>query len=406
MAFATLDDVDVAERAVGVRIDINSPVDDEGRPTSDVRLRAHRETLEELLASGARVAIMAHQGRPGGDTFTSLEAHARRLGALVDHDISYVDAVCSQDAREAVETLPPGAAVCLENVRFYSEEPMTFDPERAARTHLVQRLSAVFDLYVNDAFAVAHRSQPTVVGFPRRLPSVAGRLLTRELEALGNLRATPAPRVAVLAGAKVDDSLRVLERLLEEDLVETVFVGGLVANAFLVGGEGPPNEATAADLDRRELGATPERAQALHDRFGTRIQLPQDVAVERDGARAEVAIGSFPLPAGEVPRDIGGATIEAWQPRLAGAGTVVVNGTLGLVEDDRFERGTRAIFRAAGAGTHTLAGGGDTATAIRRFGIETFDHVSTGGGAAMTLLSGESLPGVAALEACDIALPN
>lgn len=406
MAIATLDDVDPAGLAVGVRIDVNGPLDEGESPTGDVRFRSHVETLSELLDGSAKVAIMAHQGRPGGDAFAPLAGHARRLGELLGREVGYVDAVCSSDARSAVSALEPGGAVCLENVRFFSEEPMEFAPERAGESAIVDRLAGVFDLYVNDAFAVSHRSQPSVVGFPERVASVAGRLLERELDALGDLPSTPTPRVAVLAGAKVDDSLRVLERFLREGLVRSVMVGGLVANAMFVAAGSTPGEATASDLEERGLGDTVSTARALLDRYGSRIRLPVDVAVERDGDRVEVDVEDFPLGAGEVPRDVGVDTVAEWRPALGDAGTVVVNGPVGMVEDHRFEAGTRAIFEAAGSAGYAVAGGGDTSTAIRRFGIDAFDHVSTGGGAAIELLSGRSLPGVEALDACDIDLPS
>ncbi|MFP4590516.1 MAG: phosphoglycerate kinase [Halobacteriales archaeon] len=406
MAVRTLDDLDPEGLAVGVRIDVNGPLDGRGRPVGTPRFEAHRATLEELLEGGARVALLAHQGRPGGDDFEPLAAHADRLCDLLGVEVGYVDAVCSHAARQAVRDLDDGEIACLENVRFYSEEPMQLAPERAAETHLVERLARVLDVYVNDAFAVAHRSQPSVVGFPRRLPSVAGRLLVREVEALGDLAATPTPRAAVLGGAKVDDSLDVLERFLGDDLADEVYVGGLVGNAFLVAAGADPGPATLADLDDRGLEPAVDAARRALERFGERIRVPVDVAVDRGDERREVAVEDFPLGGDGVPRDVGAATVERWRPRLADAGTVVVNGPLGLVEDPRFEAGTRAVFDAAAAADRSIAGGGDTATTIRRLGIDGFDHVSTGGGAAIALLSGARLPAIEALDACAIELPT
>src|SRR5699024_4339562 len=171
----TLDDLDVEGVAVGLRIDINSALS-EGDLADDARLNAHIDTLSELTEHGARIAVLAHQGRPGGEDFTTLAAHADRLDELLSSPVRYCDATFSGAAREAVTALDPGEIVVLENTRFYAEEYMEFDPARAADTHLVEGLSPVLDVYVNDAFAAAHRSQPSLVGFPQRLPSYAGRV--------------------------------------------------------------------------------------------------------------------------------------------------------------------------------------------------------------------------------------
>ncbi|WP_455429041.1 phosphoglycerate kinase [Halococcus morrhuae] len=178
----TLDDLDCEGVAVGVRIDINSPLSETGL-ADDARLRAHVETLSELLERGARVAILAHQGRPGDDDFSTLTAHADRLDELLSFSVDYCDATFSAAARERVAELEDGEAVLLENTRFYAEEYMEFDPERAADTHLVEGLVPALDVYVNDAFAAAPRSQPSLVGFPQRLPGYAGRVMERELPA-------------------------------------------------------------------------------------------------------------------------------------------------------------------------------------------------------------------------------
>ncbi|MFW6153261.1 MAG: phosphoglycerate kinase, partial [Halobacteriota archaeon] len=161
MGVRTLDEVTVADRAIGVRVDVNSPIADDGTIADDARFAAHRSTLAELLEGGGRVVVLAHQGRPGGDAFTTLEEHAARLGELVGREVTYLDSIFGAEARDAIDGLDAGAALCLENVRFYSEEYMELDPARAARTHLIDRLSEPLDVFVNDAFACAHRSQAT-----------------------------------------------------------------------------------------------------------------------------------------------------------------------------------------------------------------------------------------------------
>lgn len=406
MGVATLDDGDFASRTVGLRVDINSPVDDDTSLLDDSRFRAHLSTIDELLEQDAAVVILAHQGRPGRGDFTSLANHAEHLGELLDREVGFVDSIYSSESRRAISGLAPGEILCLENLRFSSEELLTVEPTEGASTHLVSRLSDVLDVYVNDAFAVSHRSQPSVVGFPDRLPSFAGRVLEREIEVLGDLTTAPSPRVALLGGAKIDDSLAVLERVLEDELVDHVLVGGLVANVFFVA-EGPdPGEATRQDLENRGYGDTIDRARAAAQRFGDRIIMPRDViAAVNDSSRA-VALDSFPLDDGAVPRDLGPETISFHRSYLEDAATVICNGPVGQFEDERFAEGTASLFEAASQAEWAVAGGGDTSAALSRFDIEGFDHVSTGGGASLTLLSGRELPGIKALESCTIELPH
>ncbi|MFC3476696.1 phosphoglycerate kinase [Halobacterium litoreum] len=398
MAIRTLDDLDAMDTAVGVRVDINSPLADDGTLADDARLRAHVDTLAELLDGGARVAILAHQGRPGGDEFARLEPHADRLGELLDREVAYCDATFSADARDAVADLDAGEAVLLENTRFYSEEYMEFEPSRAAETFLVSRLAPALDAYVNDAFAAAHRSQPSLVGFPEVLPSYAGRVMEAELDVLGSIEETPTPRTYVVGGAKVPDSVTVAEHALEHGLAETVLVTGVVANVFLAASGVDVGRESTEFIHDRGYESEIERANALLDEHGDRIRLPVDVAVERDGERVELAVSELPPRDDEAVMDVGSDTIAAYGDLLAETGTAVLNGPAGVFEDDLFADGTRGVFDAATGAEYTIVGGGDTAAAIRRFGLSGFDHVSTGGGAALRLLTGESLAAVEALD--------
>jgi len=397
MGVPTLDDLDATDQVVATRIDVNSPLTDRTTLADDARLRAHRDTLAELAAADARVAVLAHQGRPGGDDFAALEPHADRLDDLLDAPVDYCDAVCSSDARRAIQGLAPGEIVVLENTRFYSEEYMEFTPERAADTYLVDRLAPACDAYVNDAFAAAHRSQPSLVGFPHRLPSYAGRVLEHELAVLGDIDGTPTPRVYVLGGAKVTDSIDVAAHVLEAGLANSVLTTGVLANVFLAAGGVDLGPATrdylAANVDAEDR----ETAADLLDRFGGSIELPVDVAVAREDARLELPVSALPPGPDEPIQDIGADTVAAYAAILKDAGTAILNGPAGVVEDDRFTRGTRELFDAATAAGYSIVGGGDTSAAIGRFGIEGFDHVSTGGGAALRLLSGGTLPAVEAL---------
>jgi len=398
MAIRTLDDLDAMDTAVGVRVDINSPLADDGTLADDARLRAHVDTLAELLDGGARVAILAHQGRPGGDEFARLEPHADRLGDLLDREVAYCDATFSADARDAIAGLDAGEAVLLENTRFYSEEYMEFEPSRAAETFLVDRLAPALDAYVNDAFAAAHRSQPSLVGFPEVLPSYAGRVMESELDVLGHIEETPEPRTYVVGGAKVPDSVTVAEHALEHGLAETVLVTGVVANVFLAASGVDVGRESTEFIHDRGYETEIERATDLLDEHGDRIRLPVDVAVERDGERFELPVSELPPRDDEAVMDVGSDTVAAYADVLAETGTAVLNGPAGVFEDDLFADGTRGVFDAATEADYTIVGGGDTAAAIRRFELSGFDHVSTGGGAALRLLTGDSLAAVEALD--------
>ncbi|MFC7165692.1 phosphoglycerate kinase [Halospeciosus flavus] len=399
MAIRTLDDAAVDGDAVGVRVDINSPLDESGGLADDARLHAHVETLTELANRGARVAVLAHQGRPGGDEFGRLEPHAERLDELLDAPVDYCDATFSAEARAAVEALDPGEVVVLENTRFYSEEYMEFDPERAAETFLVDGLASVLDAYVNDAFAAAHRSQPSLVGFPARLPAYAGRVMEQELDVLGGIDETPEPRAYVVGGAKVPDSVTVAQHALESGLGDVVLTTGVVANVFLLAAGHDLGEASADFVRQQGYWEEIDRAADLLDRYGDRIRVPTDVAVERDGHRHVLALDEFPPASDEAVMDIGPDTVETYVAELASAGTVVLNGPAGVFEDETFADGTRDLFAGvAAADAYSIVGGGDTASAIRRFDLTGFDHVSTGGGAALRLLTGEELAAVRALD--------
>ena len=398
MPIDTLDDLAVQGTTLGVRIDINSPLTDDGVLADDARLRAHVDTLTELLDRGGRVAVLAHQGRPGGDQFRDLRPHAERLHELLDAPVEYCDATFSADARRTVENLGDGEAVVLENARFYSEEYMELPSEQAARTELVGKLSPILDAFVNDAFAAAHRSQPSMIGFPKRLPAYAGRVMERELDVLGDIESTPEPRIYVVGGAKVPDSITVAESVLDRDLADAVLTTGVVANVFLLADDAELGDASEEFVVEQGYESEIERAADLLDEYGDRITLPADVAVERDGERYELPLGDLPSRDGEAAMDIGSETIAAYGDVVSDAGTVVLNGPAGVFEDDRFAHGTRDLFRTATEADYSIVGGGDTAAAIRRFGLDGFDHVSTGGGAALNMLTGDDLPAVEVLR--------
>ena len=398
MAIRTLDDLTVDGTALGVRIDINSPLDDEGGLGDDARLRAHQDTLNELLNRGGRVTVLAHQGRPGGPEFEPLETHAARLDELLDGPVTYTDSTCSTAAREAIEGIEPGEALLLENTRFYSEEYMEFEPDRAGNTHLVRRLTPHFDAFVNDAFAAAHRSQPSLVGFAWNLDAYAGRVMEREIEVLGNIDETPRPRAYVVGGAKVSDSIDVIRHGIEGGLADEILTTGLIASVFLLAAGNDLGDETAEYIHEQGYWDEIDRAAGLLEEHGDHIHLPADVAVRDAGQRVEIPVEDLPpQPNGDV-KDIGQATVEKYRAILDDVGTAVLNGPAGVFEDPDFQYGTRHLFQVVADVGFSIVGGGDTAAAIRQFDIEGFDHVSTGGGAALRMLTDGKLPAIDVLD--------
>ncbi|MFW5928897.1 MAG: phosphoglycerate kinase [Halobacteriota archaeon] len=394
MQARSLDDLNSAGKDVLVRVDLNSPLDPTtGRLLDDRRIKLHVETVDAL--SDSAVTLLAHQSRPGKHDFTTLERHAERLGRLLGRPVTYVDDVFGSHARDTVREATPGDVVLLENVRFYSEEYIETAPEDAADTHLVRRLAPLFDAYVDDAFSAAHRSQPSLVGFPLRLPSYAGKLMERELDVLGGLEDAPEPVVYSLGGAKVADALGVVENVLEDGAADSVLASGVLGNLLLMADDVDVGPGTREFM---EAEGHVELLDDARDVLGSydEIVLPSDVAVEVEGERVEVSVDE--LPVDEQACDVGLETMVEYSGVLSNAGTAVVNGPPGVYEEPAFQRGTREVFRGAVEADMSVAGGGDTAAAVETFDVHGFDHVSSGGGASTAVLSGESLPAVEALE--------
>jgi phosphoglycerate kinase len=387
----TLDELDVAGKRVFLRADLNVPLHD-GRVQDELRIAASIPTLRRLLDRGASVVLASHLGRPKGpdDAATSMRPVAARLQELLGQDVLTARDVVGPDAVAAAAALVPGQVLLLENLRW---EP----GETKGDAALAARLAGLADCYVDDAFGAAHRAHASISGVPALLPGAAGLLLARELEVLGGLRDAPArPYVAVLGGAKVSDKLIVLERLLER--VDVLAVGGAMASTFLVA-EGRAVGTSRVETERaEEVGRLVAAARAR----GVEIVLPEDVVVaevfDRDAVATVVDVADF--PADRMSLDIGPRTTARIAASVASAGAVFWNGPMGVSEWPAFANGTRGVAEAmAASAAFTVVGGGDSAAAVRAFGLDgLIDHVSTGGGASLELLEGRSLPGVEALR--------
>ncbi len=391
LSLRTIDAAQVDGRRVLVRNDFNVPLDDRGRVTDDLRVRASLPTLRNLVERRARVICCSHLGRPKGKRVDkySLEPVAAVLGDLLGLPVGFVDDVAGDQAARAAEELAPGQVLLLQNLRF---EP----GEEANDPAFAERLAALAELYVDDAFGAAHRAHASVVGVAERLPAYAGFLLASEVKELSRLLEGPAsPFVAVLGGSKVSDKLAVLSNLLGR--VDTLVIGGGMCFTFLAAqGHGVGDSLFEPDqVDAvRDLMARAERE-------GKGILLPTDVVVA--DAFAEDAehrtVPASGIDSGWRGLDIGPATAAAFAEAVLQARTVFWNGPMGVFEWPAFEAGTRTVAEAvASTDAYTVVGGGDSAAALAQFGLaEKVDHLSTGGGASLELLEGRTLPGVSVL---------
>jgi len=389
----TLDAVgDVAGRRVFVRVDYNVPLEG-GKVADDSRIVATLPTLRELVGGGASLVLASHLGRPKGQVKEEarLGPVAERLGELFERDVGYrpTDGVVDDEVRGRCGNLRPGEVFLLENLRF--------DPgEEANDRGLAERLEDLADAYVDDAFGAVHRAHASVAALPalfleRGRPVAAGRLLEREVEALSKLRGEPPrPYVAVLGGAKVSDKLSTIGALV--DKVDALLIGGAMAFTFIAS-EGGEVGTSLMEPDRFDDVLS---ARKHADERGVLILLPQDVIaapeIKLDAKRQTV-------PATEIPKGLMGLDIG---PRtIAEAKTILWNGPMGVFELEPFSAGTRGVATAiAGSAAYSVAGGGDSLLAIRRFGLEDgFDHLSTGGGASLEYIEGRELPGLTVLEA-------
>ena len=391
MAWRTLDGLDVRGRRVLVRADLNAPLD-AGRVTDDARIRASVATIRHLLDNGAAVAVCSHLGRPKGQRVAelSLAPCAARLGELLGQPVDLLDDCVGPAVEARIRALKPGEVVMLENLRFHAEE----EANDAAFADL---LAAGFTAYVNDAFGAAHRAHASTEAVARRLDASAGLLLGREVEVLGGLLGNPAsPFVSVLGGSKVSDKLPLIENLL--DTSDRILIGGAMCFTFLKALGDPVGSSLHEDEAAQQL------ALRLLDRAGKvncTLQLPTDILVaDRFCADAELqVVPSDAIPDGWMGVDIGPRTAAAYREVIETAGTVFWNGPMGAFEIPPFAAGTRAIAEAMASSTATtVAGGGDSGAAVGEMGLaDRFTWVSTGGGAALEMLEGRVLPGVAAL---------
>ncbi|UCH89748.1 MAG: phosphoglycerate kinase [Thermoplasmata archaeon] len=394
--FLTIRDFDLTGKRVLLRVDINSPIDPiSGEILGDTRIIQHSDTIRQL--GNSKLIVLAHQSRPGKADFTSLKIHADKISYNIGRPVKFVDDLFGSRAREAILTLNDGEVLLLENTRLYSEEVKLKDTpvKTQARTHIVKNLVPLIDYYVNDAFAAAHRSQPSLTGFTSSIPSLAGPIVEREVMALNKaLYEGKKPVVVILGGAKVDDSIMVAKHMLEQQIADKILTTGVVANAFMMAKDIQLGK-ESHDFIKHELPNFDELmkiVKKLWNWHGEQIEIPVDVAVNKNGTRKGKHVSD--LPSKYQIADIGLDTIVNYSEWINEANTIILNGPAGIFELDEFAFGTFELFKAvANSSAYSVVGGGETAQVVKMLGLENkIGHVSTGGGACITYLTGKPLP--------------
>lgn len=395
--FLTIDDFDTDGKTILVRVDLNSPMDPQGNILDDLRIRSHVATLKDLEDS--KVVLLAHQSRPGKKDFTTMKPHAKLMSKYLGKQVLYVDDIFGTYARTQISAMEDGDVILLENVRFYSEESLERPPLEQSKTYPVKKLSPFVDIFLNDAFAVSHRSQLSVVGFTPVLPSGAGRVMEKELTSLDRgMKGAARPCIFVLGGAKVDDSLRVAENVLKSGGADRVLLTGVVANAGLAASGVNIGKVNLDFIKSQGYEDQIDKARELLAKFEDKVGLPRDVALNDNKKRVEVPVSE--LNSNSLPiNDIGLETIVDYSKEIENAKTVVLNGPAGVFEIAEFALGTTEIIKAATKSEFSIAGGGHITAEVERLGLShRFSHISTGGGAMIDYLSGMKLPGVEALK--------
>ena len=399
--FLTIDDIEVKDKVVLVRVDFNSEVDLKTKKvTSDVRIRAHGEsTIKDLAEKGAKVVILAHQGRKGEPDFIPMKQHAEILEKIINKPVNFVDDLFSEKAQSAIKNMKSGQILVLDNVRGFDGETKKGTPEEHSKTELVRNLAPLADLFVNDAFAAAHRAHVSMVGFTAVLPSAAGRIMERELKSLSKALEKPEkPCLFIMGGAKADDSLEISKYVLSNNIADTVIAGGVTSQVFLAAKGYNLGEKNMAFLAKKKVVDLIPGIRDLIQMYPKGIATPEDLALDMNGQRKEISITELPTEYSIF--DVGAKTIDKYNQLIKEAKSIVLSGPMGVYEKKEFSIGTKKIFEEiANSDAFSLAGGGHTISALKQFGLsDKISYISTAGGALIEFLMGKKLPCVVALE--------
>ncbi len=372
---------------------MNCPIDPETMEISGTkRIEESIETLKSL--KDARVVVASHQGRVGNKDYTGMDKHAKVLEKFMNKKIKYVEDVIGEAAQNAIKDLEDGDILLLDNLRLCAEENYEFTPENAAKTIMVSRLSKLFDLCVLDSFPSAHRTHPSIVGFPQVLPACAGRIVEKEVRNLDEIMTVAkAPHVIVLGGSKIPDRIEAIKLLIQNGRADHVLLTGLIGNVFM----------RAQGRIKSSLGIKREdevvaKAHALIGEYPDVFATPVDIAIDKDGERVEMDVRE--MGKGDKIYDLGPKTVEYYSKLISGAGTVFISGPAGFFEKENFSYGTIELLKAvANSMATTIVSGGHLTSALKQQGLaDKINHVSTAGGALVLYLTGEKLPMIKALE--------
>lgn len=393
MKVLTLDDFDLKDKTVFLRVDMNCPIDPETMEISGTkRIEEAIETIKSL--EDAKLVVASHQGRVGNKDYTGMDKHVKVLEKFIGKKIKYVEDTIGIAAQNEIKNLKSGEILLLDNLRLCAEENYEFAPPEAANTIMVRRLSKLFDLCVLDSFPSAHRSHPSIVGFPHVLPACAGRIVEREVRNLDEIMTVAkAPHVIVLGGSKVSDRLEAIKLLIQNGRADHVLLTGLIGNVFM----------RAQGRIRYPLGISREdevvtKAHTLIGEYPDVFSTPVDIAIDKDGDRVEMDVRE--LESGDKIYDLGPKTVDHYSKLIAGAGTVFISGPAGFFEKENFSYGTKGLLTSvANSMATTIVSGGHLTSALKKYGLaEQIDHISTAGGALVLYLTGEKLPMIKALE--------
>ena len=398
--FNTLDDYNFENKTVLLRVDFNLPLDKKTQEITDTtRIELVIPTINELIEKKAKLVILAHQGRKDSWDFISMEKHAKKLGRLINKNVEYVDDIFGDIAKKSINNLKSCEILFLGNVRKISYETLEKTAEEHSQSEFIQELYPLADFFVNDAFAAAHRSHCSLVGFTRVLPSCAGKLMEKEIIQLNKIIKNPEkPCMFIFGGAKFSDAVITINHLLESRIADKVLLTGLPGNAFLksigfnLGAKTEKLLLSEADLNQFKI------IKDIYEKYEDKIKLPRDFAILKNDQRFEINLED--LPNENNLFDIGENTIKNYKKILKKAKTIFISGPCGVFEKIIFQRGTKEIFRhIANSNALSIAGGGHTVAAIEKLNLKNdFSHISTGGGSLEKFMMGDNLPVIEALK--------
>ncbi len=398
--FNTLSDINFNNKTVLLRVDFNLPLD---KNTLDIidytRIKLVIPTINELIEKKAKLVIIAHQGRKGSWDFISLEKHSKKLGELINKNVIFVDDIFGDKAKRYIKNLKSGEILFLDNVRKIPYETLKKSADEHSKSELVQEIYPLMDFFVNDAFAAAHRSQCSLIGFTKVLPSFAGRLMEKEIKQLNKILKNPAkPSMFIFGGAKFSDAIITINRLLENKIADKILLTGLPANAFLKSIGYNLGDKTEELLTNEGNIEQFHKIKKIYQKYSDKIILPEDFAYVYNDNRAEIDIDN--LPCDNYLYDIGEKTISKYKKILKNAKTIFLSGPCGVFENKLFQKGTKELFiYIAKNKAFSIAGGGHTVAAIEKLNlVNEISHISTGGGSLEKFMMGDKLPVIEALK--------